>query len=121
MKYIFTVTAYSLVLCFPVFTFAAGQNLDSTFSYIFNILEKISQMLIPAGFLFFLFRMMRFMKDSHSGSTDLAKSKSMLIWSAIALFFMVGIWSVVAYVQGTVFGGNMQSDITNRPALPTSL
>jgi TRAP-type C4-dicarboxylate transport system permease small subunit len=108
----------------PVIASAASSNADDVIDYILAILNRISGILSSAAFAYFCWTLIKFIKNSQSGATDLKKSKDTLIWSAVALFMFIGIWSIVAYIQQS-FADNgidiVNSNIDRTPTLPETV
>ncbi len=116
MKKLFSLV---LFLSIPITAFAA-QDLDSLIEYSFVVVSYFGRVLVPLGILFFFYNLIKFIYESREGKADLGKHKDMMIWSGVAIFMMVGLWSVVAWIQSSFGEGALNSDITEGPPLPYS-
>ncbi len=114
MKKIF----FFAIAFFPLACFAYSSDVDDLLFYIMTLLKVASGLLTSAAFLFFFWTLIQFIYKSREGKEDLAKNKTTLIYSGIALFMMFGIWSVVGYVQSSLGVDLRRVDTTETPALP---
>ncbi len=112
------ITLFALLLTIPAIAFAAISDANSFLDYVLIILKDISGILGSLALVFFFWNLIIFIKKSNEGATDLKKSQGMMIWSIVTLFMMIGIWSVVFYVQSSVGADISNSDITDLPVLP---
>lgn len=110
----------SILFFVPTFAFAQSSSADDVLDYILSIVKALSGMVGSLAIAFFFWNLIKFLKSNAEGKADLKKSKDMMIWSGVALFMMVGIWSIVAYVQSSL-GADLHSNITETPALPENI
>ncbi len=102
----------------PLAAFAATNTVDDVLTNFMNIILAVSQLMAPLAMLFFFWQLIKFIRESHDGATTLAKTKNTLIYAGIILFVMVGIWTIVAYVQSSLGVSVTNSDIRQTPPIP---
>jgi ABC-type dipeptide/oligopeptide/nickel transport system permease subunit len=105
----------------PVFAFAQTGTVDDVLMNFMNLLLAVSKLMAPLAMLFFFYQLIQFIKASKEGATTLEKNKDMLIYSGIILFVMVGIWSIVGYIQQSIGPTVTNSDIRETPPIPRDL
>lgn len=109
------------LLLIPVTAFAQSSTVDDLLTNFMNVLTVVTRMMVPLAMLYFFYQLIQFINASRSGATTLAKSKDTLIYSGIILFVMVGIWTIVGYVQQSIGASVTNSDIRQTPTMPTEL
>ncbi len=95
----------SLILCFPVHTYAQFGEIDTFFA---NLSGFIGNTLIPFIFslalLVFLFGMYRYFIQGGASEEQRAKGKQLILWSIVAFVLMVSIWGIVNVLSEGLFG-----------------
>ena len=77
----------------------AGK-IDASLSLIENIVKRAIPLLVAIALIWFIWGLIKFLI---SGSEDArAQGKSMMLWGIIALFVIVSIWGIVAYIADLV-------------------
>ncbi len=118
-KYNFIILA--IIIGLPQFAFAQ-TSVDGFLDYFLRIIKFISEIIGAAAIGGFFFNIIKLLQANSAGKpVELSKYKDMLVWSGIALFMMIGIWSIVAYIQGSLGDGALQSDIRKTPAMPEDI
>ncbi len=76
--------------------------------YIFiNIGQKLIPFLGVVAFLFFVWNIAMFIKETGNGK-EIKDTKNMLIWGVIGLFILVSIWGIISLLKSEVgFGGDV--------------
>lgn len=105
----------------PVIAFAASGTIDDLLVNFTNILRTLSGLIAPVALIYFFYQLIQFIRASSAGSTSLEKNKAMLIYSGIILFVMVGVWTIVGYVQQSIGTDVTTSDIRETPPIPRDL
>lgn len=101
MKKIFSTTAALLTL--PLLASAQVHDLWSAFDYVDNILKYLLGFMMPLATAAFFWNVIKYIKYAGEGdSKKMAEGRQAMIWTGVALFLMVGIWAVVAYVLGSI-------------------
>jgi hypothetical protein len=102
----------------PAFAFAQNNvqgPLGNTLSQVDAVLKFFLGIAMPLAIAFFFWGLIKFIKAGDS--SDLKKGgKTLMINSGIALFLMVGIWTILGYVQKSV-GLQGQVDVSQPPTL----
>lgn len=107
-----------LAVVFPVLASAQDRGIFNLVDFVIGAAETLFKFLVPFAMAAFFWNMIKMIKLSGEGAFDKLKdAKSAVFFSGVALFLMVGIWSVVAYVQHSV-GITNQQEITTGPVLP---
>lgn len=109
------------LLLIPATAFAVTGNVDDVLSNFMNVVTTVTKMMVPLAMLYFFYQLILFINASRSGATTLAKSKDTLIYSGIILFVMLGVWTIVGYVQQSIGTSVTNSDIRQTPSIPTEL
>jgi hypothetical protein len=109
---------FSTFIFIPIISFAAITDLEGVFDYMLVILGVASDILTSLAMAWFFWSLIKFIWISKEGKEDIVKHKDMLIWSSVALFIMVGLWSIIGYVQTSTGVDLSQSDIDRTPVLP---
>jgi hypothetical protein len=105
-----------LVAAAPLIASAQITDLFSGIDYVMNILRFLLTAMMPLATLFFFWNMIKYIRESGEGK-PMTDAKNGMAWSAVGLFMMVGIWTVVWYVQTSLGIGG--SEITTGPVFPT--
>jgi quinol-cytochrome oxidoreductase complex cytochrome b subunit len=74
------------------------------------ILNKLVPLSIGFAFVGFLFFLVKFIWKSVDNPTERQKAKEGIFWSIVALFVMMSVWGIVAWLAnllGTGVGGSM--------------
>ncbi len=106
------------LLVSPAFAFAQNNvqgPLGDTLSQIDAILKFFLGIAMPLAIAFFFWGLIKFIKAGDSA--DLKKGgKTIMINSGVALFLMVGIWTILGYVQKSA-GITGQVEVSAPPTL----
>lgn len=114
-----SVFAQSVTVTVSSGTDTPGQNLINLIKLIQTIIGYAVPILISAAVIAFFYGLVMFIWKGKEG--DEAKRKgwvSFMIWSAVAIFVMVAIWGIVAFI-GNTLGINAQTTIPT-PAIPVT-
>ncbi len=100
------------VIALPSVAFA--QNLDGgiagTLDQIKGVLYFFLGIAMPLAVAFFFYGLIKYIKNADN--KDLKKEGSkMMVNAGIALFLMVGIWSVLAYAKSSILGGGSEGTL----------
>ncbi|HXK37618.1 MAG TPA: hypothetical protein VJ579_00935 [Candidatus Paceibacterota bacterium] len=112
---------YLAALLLPLGALAQTSTVDDVLMNFMNLLLALIKLMTPLAMLYFFYQLITFIRASNSGAVTLAKSKDMMIFSGIILFVMVGIWTIVGYVQQSLGTSVTTSDLRQTPAIPTEL
>lgn len=106
------------MLTLPLHTLAA----DAT-----SVLTKVKgwvDILLPLSFsvvfLAFVYGVIRFLM-SGSDTNKKEEAKNRLLWGVVAMFVVVTIWGIVAFLQGTFGIANPTGNTVNPPSVNTGL
>ena len=97
----------------PTFTSAITSGSGAFTRFILslqNILNKLVPLSIGFAFVGFLWFLVIFIWKSVDNPTERQKAKEGIMWSIIALFVMMSVWGIVAWLAnllGTGVGGSM--------------
>lgn len=101
MKKIFYTTTVLLTL--PMLASAQIHDLWSAFDYVDTILKYLLGFMMPLATAAFFWNVIKYIKYAGEGNAaKMKEGRQAMIWTGVALFLMVGIWSVVAYVLGSL-------------------
>jgi uncharacterized membrane protein YidH (DUF202 family) len=109
MKYIYP----AIFLMYPLAVFAQSAPagpIGTTLQQIFSIVTQLVPLLMALAVLMFFWGIVKFIAGIGNEETR-EGGKRLMVWGMIALFVMVGFWSIIGYVQeslglyGTVTGG----------------
>jgi hypothetical protein len=67
------------------------------------ILQPIVSLLMAAAVAYFLFGVMKFVKDQGSEESQVEGKKHMM-WGIIGLFIMVSVWGILNFINSFVMG-----------------
>ncbi len=67
------------------------------------ILQPIVSLLMAAAVAYFLFGVMKFVKDQGSEESQVEGKKHMM-WGIIGLFIMVSVWGILNFINSFVLG-----------------
>ncbi len=93
---------------------ALAQNVDGgiagTLDQIKGVLYFFLGIAMPLAIAFFFYGLIKYIKNADN--KDLKKDGSkMMINAGIALFLMIGIWSVLAYAKSSILGSGSEGDL----------
>jgi hypothetical protein len=85
------------------------KNISDLINSLTNIVSGgLATLLMGLAFIAFLLSIINFLWKRRSGDDKgLNDAKSMLGWTIIALFVMVSVWGLVAFLQGALGVGNV--------------
>jgi hypothetical protein len=115
-KYIF-----AFLLLLPSVALAQTYTVDDVLSNFTNLLLALIKLMTPLAMLYFFYQLIQFIRASSAGATTLEKNKDMMIFSGIILFVMIGIWTIVGYVQQSLGTDVTTSDLRQTPTIPTEV
>lgn len=105
------VTAGAVFL--PVFVGAQTQGVGGNIPALLTLVETVVGRLIPIfvalALIFFIYGLIKFVISADAEARE--DGKSMMWWGIIALFVIVSIWGIVAFI-GTTLGINATTTIT---------
>ena len=89
-----------------------GNSDQRTFADIIEIFLNLIEMLIPimAGLalLVFFWGLAKFIMNVSGDEKAVSEGKDLMIWGVIALFLMVSIWGIIAFLSGELgFGSSL--------------
>ncbi|MGM0629325.1 MAG: hypothetical protein ACQESA_02775 [Patescibacteria group bacterium] len=90
---------------FPLLLFAQ-TTLTSLLDDFLNVIDRLVLVVLALGLVFFLWGMAKFILRADS-DTEREKGKQVMIWGLIALFVMVSVWGIIAFIQDEIFGGGV--------------
>ncbi len=100
--------------CFFAFAVVSGvvfTPVESIINKSRDLLDKVLPLLIGIGMIGFFWYMVVFVWLSVDNPTERQKAKVGMAWALGAMFLMVGIWGIIAFISstlGTGLGGEMQ-------------
>ncbi len=114
MKRYLTIAAGMVSLYFmtPFFAFAQGvsnqtRNLDDFLLKIAGWINTLLPIVVALALLYFLWGLVKYVVSSGDAREE---AKGIMIWGIIALFVMVSVWGLVAFLGNTLgisSGGNV--------------
>lgn len=116
-KRIFTV----VLLATPTFVLAAdtgalsGTPLGETLNRVGALINFFLSIAMPLAIAYFFWGLIQFIKAGDSADLK-GKGKDRMIASGVALFLMVGIWTILGYVQKSA-GIHGQVEVSSPPSL----
>ena len=94
--------ALGLATFSPALAFAqGGSNLLALLNLIQTIVGRLIPILVAVALIYFIWGLLQFILSA--GGEDHEAGKTKMWWGIIALFVIVSIWGIVAYI-GNVFG-----------------
>lgn len=114
-KFIGIVAVYALpFVAFGQVNFSLGDT-DATVGEIGQIITNLIPIAASLAVLFFFWGLARFiLAAGDEGAKD--EGKRIMIWGAIALFVMAGIWGIISLLGGT-FGVDTTGGTINVPTI----
>lgn len=98
-----------LILAFvtvPIFVFAQIGSGKELIWALINLINTILPIAVSLALLFFLWGLAKFI--FHAGDEKaLEEGKRRMIWGIIALFVMVSVWGIVAFLRSDLFGAGI--------------
>lgn len=88
------------ILALPLTSFAALENIGELVTDIGGIVETIIPILLALALLGFFYGLVMYIFGKED---DKAQAKKTMIWGVVALFVMVSVWGLVAWL-GDAFG-----------------
>ncbi len=99
-------------------TDAPGQGIVNLVKLIQQLIGLAGPILLSLGVLAFFFGMIMFIWKGKESEEKRKGWMGFMGWSLVAIFAMVSVWGIVAFIGSTLGIGNVQSIPT--PALPTT-
>ncbi len=109
MKKVFTISSLTFAsFLFPLFSFAAINNISDVGSFIINTINNIIvPVLFAIAFVVFLWGAFTvFILGAQGGDDVKERGKNLMLWGLIGFFVMVSIWGLVNILTGTISFGN---------------
>lgn len=97
---------------------APGQGIINLVKLIQQLIALAGPILLSLGVLAFFFGMIMFIWKGKESEEKRKGWMAFMGWSLVAIFAMVSVWGIVAFIGSTLGVGNIQSIPT--PALPTT-
>ncbi len=115
MKKIYTLLAGGLVLAAtPSAVFAQDTSLvDGWLEWILDILDLLVLIILALALVFFLWGVAKFILNAGDPSAQ-SEGKQIMFWGLIALFVMVSVWGLLAFIQNTI---GIDDEEVERPAI----
>lgn len=103
MKKIYIYSIYGIImLVLPVIGFAQGPgNFSDVYQNVMEIVNLLIPLLASACLLVFLWGLVKFIYKADN-QQEVKKGKDLMIWGSIALFVMVSLWGIVAFLGETI-------------------
>lgn len=112
------------ILMLPTMAFAQQQltgtevegGIGDTIQQFYNIVQFALGIALPVAIGFFFFGLIKFISKGEDAKLK-EGGKKMMLSSGIALFLMVGIWTVLGYVQSSLRIENQGVEVSGAPTL----
>lgn len=85
-------------------------------SLITALTGTVLPLVMSLAVLFFIWGLVRFLMDA--GNEEHEEGKNIMLWGMIALFVMVALWSILAYIE-TSLGITGTENLGNAPGTPS--
>ncbi len=104
---------FAAVLAMP-FIASAQTPLDDTLDTIKRVLNFFLGIAVPLAVAFFFWGLIKFIQNAENAELK-KQGKQIMVNSGVALFLMVGIWSILGYVSKTVGLDNQTLEVAGTP------
>src|SRR3989344_425085 len=103
-----TYLAAVAVAAMPLATFAAGAQLENLMDTIGRLVKSAIPILVGLALVFFIIGLIRFVIAAEEEKRK--EGKSMMWWGVVALFVIVSIWGITAFI-GEQLGISQQTTV----------
>ncbi len=107
MKSILKITTLSTLIATPLFAFAALEGVGQLITSIGALIKLALPIAVAAALLFFFWGVANFILKAGDPKAR-EEGRNRMLWGIIALFVMISVWGIVAFIQDNldIYGGD---------------